>query len=79
MELTPKNVYVVDCDEVNNVYDNPKGHSYFRFGIDEGKPGLVFEHIYTCLKTGGFSLKMTYAAQQLFVKSNISFQGKLRD
>lgn len=52
MELTPKNVYVVDCDDVNNVYDNPKGHSYFRSGRKKGTPGLVFEHIYTCLKSG---------------------------
>jgi esterase/lipase superfamily enzyme len=52
MEMTPKNVYVVDCDDVNNAYDNPKGHSYFRSGKEKGKPGLVFEHIYTCLKTG---------------------------
>ena len=52
MELTPKNVYVVDCDDVNNAYDEPKGHSYFRSGRVKGKPGLVFEHIYTCLKSG---------------------------
>ena len=52
MELTPKNVYVVDCDDVNNAYDTPKGHSYFRSGRKTGKPGLVFEHIYTCLKSG---------------------------
>lgn len=52
MDLTPKNVYVVDCDDVNNAYDNPKGHSYFRSGRKKGKPGLVFEHIYGCLKTG---------------------------
>ena len=52
MEKTPKNVYVVDCDDVNNAYDNPKGHSYFRSGREIGKPGLVFEHIYMCLKTG---------------------------
>lgn len=52
MDLTPKNVYVVDCDDVNNAYDMPKGHSYFRSGRKKGKPGLVFEHIYGCLKTG---------------------------
>lgn len=52
MEMTPKNVYVVDCDDVNNAYDNPKGHSYFRSGKEKGKPGLVFDHIYACLKTG---------------------------
>lgn len=52
MDLTPKNVYVVDCDDVNNAYDNPKGHSYFRSGRIYGQPGLVFEHIYSCLKSG---------------------------
>lgn len=52
MDLTPKNVYVVDCDDVNNAYDNPKGHSYFRSGRNPGVPGLVFEHIYSCLKSG---------------------------
>ncbi|GAA5167980.1 alpha/beta hydrolase [Viridibacterium curvum] len=52
MDMTPKNVYVVDCDDVNNSYDVPKGHSYFRSGKVQGKPGLVFEHIYGCLKTG---------------------------
>ncbi|MDX7857969.1 alpha/beta hydrolase [Aeromonas caviae] len=52
MEMTPKNVYVVDCDDVNNVYDNPKGHSYYLGDKIKGVPGLVFEHIYGCLKTG---------------------------
>jgi esterase/lipase superfamily enzyme len=52
IELTSKNVYMVDCDDVNNAYDNPKGHSYFRSGRNKGEPGLVFEHIYTCLKSG---------------------------
>lgn len=52
MEMTPKNVYVVDCDDVNNVYDDPKGHTYFLNGRTETMPGLVFEHIYGCLKTG---------------------------
>jgi esterase/lipase superfamily enzyme len=52
MEMTPKNVYVVDCDNVNNAYDDPMGHSYFQSGREKGTPGLVFEHIYRCLKTG---------------------------
>lgn len=52
MELTPNNVYVVDCDDVNSIYDAPKGHSYFRSGRVRGEPGLVFEHIYSCLKSG---------------------------
>lgn len=52
MEITPKNVYVVDCDEVNSLYDNPIGHTYFMSGRVKNEPGLVFEHIYDCLKTG---------------------------
>ncbi|NJD07692.1 MAG: alpha/beta hydrolase [Methylococcaceae bacterium] len=51
MDLVPKNIYTVDCDDVNNVYD-PKGHSYFRSGRTKGKPGLVFDHIFQCLKSG---------------------------
>jgi esterase/lipase superfamily enzyme len=52
MDLTPRNVYIVDCDEINNIYDFPKGHSYFRSGKIKGEPGLVFEHIFSCLQTG---------------------------
>lgn len=52
MQKTPKNVYSVDCDDVNNIYDSPKGHSYFRSGAREGTPGAVFKHIYDCLKVG---------------------------
>jgi esterase/lipase superfamily enzyme len=52
MELTPNNVYIVDCDDVNNTYDNPKGHSYFRSGRKFGEPGVVFDHIFECLRIG---------------------------
>lgn len=52
MDLTPQNVYIVDCDDVNNIYDKPKGHSYFRSGRKKGEPGLVFEHIFQCLISG---------------------------
>lgn len=52
IEITPHNVYAVDCDDVNNAYDNPVGHSYFRSGRKQGKQGLVFEHIFSCLSTG---------------------------
>lgn len=51
LENAPKNVYAVDCDDFNNTYDKPKGHSYF---LDDGhgSPGKVFKHIYNALKTG---------------------------
>lgn len=52
IEQTPHNVYVVDCDDVNTAYDNPIGHTYFLGGKTKGKPGLVFEHLYSCLKSG---------------------------
>lgn len=51
-EKTPKNVYSVDCDDVNTLYDNPKGHSYFRSGKRKGAPGEVFKHIYSCMQSG---------------------------
>lgn len=44
------NVYTVDCDNYNTLYDPPLGHTYF---LDErqGRPGRVFEHIYQSVKT----------------------------
>jgi esterase/lipase superfamily enzyme len=52
MDLTPKNVYAIDCDEVNTAYDPPKGHSYFRSGMRKGQPGVVFEHIFETMLSG---------------------------
>lgn len=52
MDRTPRNVYRVDCDDVNNVYDKPKGHSYFRSGTRKGISGEVFNHIFGCLISG---------------------------
>ncbi|WP_372740949.1 alpha/beta hydrolase [Neptunomonas sp.] len=52
MDETPRNVYSVDCDDVNNRYDKPKGHSYFRSGTKKGSAGKVFKHIFSCLLTG---------------------------
>lgn len=52
MDLTPGNVYAVDCDDVNTAYDLPKGHSYFRSGRNKGEPGLVFQHIFDTLVSG---------------------------
>ena len=52
MDQTPKNVYAIDCDDVNTVYDPPKGHSYFRSGEKKGEPGVVFSHIFETLLTG---------------------------
>lgn len=52
IDETPHNVYSVDCDDVNNIYDKPKGHSYFRSGTRKGTPGEVFKHIFNCLLSG---------------------------
>lgn len=51
MSATPDNVYAIDCDDVNTVYDNPKGHSYFLDDRD-GSQGAVFRHIAACMRTG---------------------------
>ena len=52
MDLTPKNVYAIDCDDVNTLYDPPLGHSYFRSGETKGAPGVVFDHIFESMLTG---------------------------
>lgn len=51
MKKTQSNVYAIDCDNFNNKYDSPKGHSYF---LDDGSDniGLVFEHMFNTIKTG---------------------------
>jgi esterase/lipase superfamily enzyme len=50
----PKNVYAVDCDEVNTRYDRPTGHTYFRSSERRGEPGAVFDHIWSVIDTGRF-------------------------
>jgi esterase/lipase superfamily enzyme len=54
MDQTPKNVYAIDCDDVNTKYDDPKGHSYFRSAGKKkmGQPGVVFSHIFKTMQTG---------------------------
>lgn len=51
MKKVQSNVYGIDCDNFNNSYDRPKGHSYF---LDAGNNeiGVVFEHMYNTIKTG---------------------------
>ena len=51
-ERTPLNVYSIDCDEINTLYDPQKGHTYFRSGEVPGRPGIVFEHIFASIITG---------------------------
>lgn len=56
LKKVPNNVYSIDCDNYNNRYDKPKGHSYF---LDDGKgrPGKVFEHIFHTIKKGRVTVK----------------------
>ncbi|MCP4233322.1 MAG: alpha/beta hydrolase [Aestuariibacter sp.] len=51
MDKVQSNVYAIDCDNFNNKYDMPKGHSYF---LDDGddQVGRVFEHMYNTIATG---------------------------
>lgn len=51
MNKVQSNVYAIDCDNFNNNYDFPKGHSYF---LDDGSGnvGMVFEHLFKTIKTG---------------------------
>lgn len=51
MRKVASNVYAIDCDNFNNSYDRPKGHSYFLEGRD-GTEGKVFEHMYATLERG---------------------------
>lgn len=45
------NVYAIDCDNFNNKYDKPKGHSYF-LSDENGNIGVVFEHMFNTMKSG---------------------------
>lgn len=51
MNKTQSNVYAIDCDNFNNQYDSPKGHSYF-LNDDKNNIGAVFEHLFNTIKTG---------------------------
>ncbi len=52
MRKVPDNVYALDCDELNNSYDFPKGHSYFMCTGDEKTPGVVFNHMFETIRRG---------------------------
>jgi esterase/lipase superfamily enzyme len=52
MDRVPKNVFAVDCDDVNSVYDRPKGHSYFLMDQTGKKPGRVFRHMWESMIKG---------------------------
>jgi esterase/lipase superfamily enzyme len=52
MSKVPKNVYAIDCDDINIAYNPPIGHSYFTYDETGSRPGLVFQHIFNAIKTG---------------------------
>lgn len=52
IDATPKNVYSLDCDDLNTRYDYPKGHTYFRSAEDGVRPGVVFNRIFNAILTG---------------------------
>jgi hypothetical protein len=51
IQKVPTNVFSIDCDNFNNTYDAPTGHTYF-LTDNNNQPGKVFEHIHSCIKTG---------------------------
>ena len=53
MNKVPKNVYAVDCDDFNNTFDKPAGHTYFLSkNEDLSRPSPIIQHIATALETG---------------------------
>lgn len=52
MDKVPRNVYAVDCDDFNNIYDDPLGHNYFLADPDTGEAGLLLCHAWACMRTG---------------------------
>lgn len=56
MSRVLNNVYTVDCDNFNNAYDKPMGHTYF-LRDNKGKPGRVFKHIAETIKRGRVASK----------------------
>ena len=55
MENVQSNVYAIDCDNFNNKYDYPKGHSYF-LNDENNNVGVVFEHLFDTIKSGRVSV-----------------------
>ena len=52
MAKVPKNVFAIDCDDVNTAYDDRIGHTYFLYDESRTRPGIVFNHIFNAIKTG---------------------------
>lgn len=52
MDKVPRNVYAIDCDDFNNQYDSPLGHTYFLEDPQTGDAGLLLRHAWACMRTG---------------------------
>jgi len=58
IEKVANNVYAIDCGDFNEAYDRPIGHGYFA-SKPEGGAGLLFNHLWQCIKTGRVPMKST--------------------
>lgn len=56
MDKVGRNTYAIDCGDFNNTYDQPAGHGYFT-SDPEGSSGLVFDHLWECLRLGRVPLE----------------------
>lgn len=65
MKKTQSNVYAIDCDNFNNKYDKPKGHSYFLSDANQNI-GVVFEHIFNSIKTGRVKVNDNHNRKHIF-------------
>ncbi|MGN7612455.1 alpha/beta hydrolase [Magnetococcales bacterium HHB-1] len=63
LSRVPKNVYEVDCDDFNNVFDLPKGHSYF-IDKDDGSKSPAFTHLAEIMATGKVNHKRSIALKK---------------
>lgn len=52
LDAVPRNVYEVDCDDFNNAFDWPKGHSYFLDNNKNNIPGPVLKHMVKAIENG---------------------------
>jgi len=73
MKKVQSNVYAIDCDNFNNRYDPPKGHSYF-CDDGQGNAGLVFEHLYNTIKTGRVAVADSPMRSYILNEAGAEFQ-----
>ncbi|WP_281560675.1 alpha/beta hydrolase [Thalassomonas sp. RHCl1] len=52
LDLLPRNVYEVDCDNFNNSVDTPKGHTYFLDKNGNGKATPALKHMLEAMDGG---------------------------